>query len=205
MENGTKNGTEKRKKKSEKVTTPTRTAVDEPRDVERALILHDSLCKRVNDTLLSREGVKVRKVWAPDFSTMNKELDNITDKKDTIVLQALTREISNKPPEHINKCIDDIVKKALTKAKKIVLPTIVAREDKQGIWKPIDVVNAHIRYMYEGSDRVVVCDNYALDDTKYRWEDHLHLNDNGTSQLACNLKYSIAEALDVQVVKKGRK
>ena len=35
--------------------------------VERCTILHDSLGKRVNDTLLSREGVGVSKVWALIF------------------------------------------------------------------------------------------------------------------------------------------
>ena len=50
---------------------------------------------------------------------------------------------------------------------------------------------------------VFLCNNDNLRDRKYRQRrDNLHLTDAGTSRLANNLKYTIAESLDSQVVKK---
>ena len=39
-------------------------------EMERVTILHDSLCKMINNTILSREGIKTKKVWAPDIDKM---------------------------------------------------------------------------------------------------------------------------------------
>ena len=126
-------------------------AIQPTKNIERVTILHDSLCRYINDTLLSREGIKTKKVWAPDFTQMNQHLDK-ADEVDTIVVQAVTREIPSKSAENINNDIDEIVEKALTKAKKVVLSTVVAREDKRDIQYKIDLINANLMYKYREND-----------------------------------------------------
>ena len=51
--------------------------------------------------------------------------------------------------------------------------------------------------------KVLVCNNENLRDRKYRINDGIHLTEIGTSRLANNLKYKIAEALGIQVEKKS--
>ena len=63
---------------------------DEARD--EVVLLHDSMCREINDTLLSREKIRVKKVFAPDLEKMEDALDNVNAK--VVVLQALTRDLS---------------------------------------------------------------------------------------------------------------
>ena len=75
----------------------------------------------------------------------------------------------------INLLIKDIVSKALTKAEKVVIITIINRTDVRDI------------------DLKVVCDNHKLYDDHFRIRDRLHLTDDGVSLFASNLKYAIAK------------
>ena len=176
---------------------------DENNNPGRVLIFHDSLCGEINNTILSREMVDTKKVWAPDFRQMEEQL-NKTQNTETIVLQAFTREITSKSVEEINKEIDVVVNKALMISKNIVISTIVAREDTHDIKYKIDSINANMKYKYRDNERVFICDNANLNNEKFRREDGIHLTQHGTSLLATNLKYKIAEALNVNVIKKNR-
>ena len=167
------------------------------------MIFHDSLCRKINNTILSREKIDTKKVWAPDFFQMGEQLDK-TQNTETIVLQAFTREVTSKSVEEMNEEIEVVVNKALMISKNIVLSTIVAREDIYDIKDKIDLINANMKYRYRDNERILICDNINLNDEKFRNEDGIHLTEHGTSVLATNLKYKIAEALNVKVVKKNR-
>ena len=167
---------------------------------DEVVILHDSMCGKINDSLLSREKVTVKKVWAPDLDHMEEALDDVDAK--VVVLAALTRDLDQMETNEMNERITGLVSKALTKANKVVISTIIMREDVVDIDLKVNLVNAHIKMKYKRNDNVVVCDNYKLDDPTFRKVDKLHLNDNDVSILASNLKYSIAEAVGVQVIKK---
>ena len=104
----------------------------------------------------------------------------------------------------MNKSIDETVNKALSKAKKVVVGTIVGREDENDLKYKIDLINANTKYTYRENERVFICDNDNLRDPKFRWTDKLHLNDHGTAVLATNLKYKIAKTLGIEVRKKDR-
>ena len=168
---------------------------------EKVIILHDSLCGKINETILSRENVKTKKIWAPNFEEMEKTLDEI-EHTEVIVVQAFTRDLDNLEVNEMNDRINEIVIKALTKAQKVVVNTIVNREDIQHVGVKAELVNARIKYMYLNHENVLVCDNRNLNDSKFRVRDGLHLTTHGTSILATNLKYKIAEALNIKVIKK---
>ena len=104
----------------------------------------------------------------------------------------------------MNEGIEDIINKALLKSKNIVLSTIVAREDEKDLKEKINVINANMKYTFRDNERIFICDNANLNDEKFRWRDGIHLTQHGTSVLATNLKYKIAESLNVKVVKKVR-
>ncbi len=169
-----------------------------PRD--EVVILHDSMCGKINNSLLSREKVKVKKVWAPDLEQMEDALDHVNAK--VVVLGALTRDLDKMETDEMNERIAGLISKALTKADKVVVSTIIRREDILDIDLKADMVNAYINLKYKRNDDVVICDNYRLYDTMFRREDKLHLTDDGVSILASSLKYAIAEAVGVQVIPK---
>ena len=122
---------------------------------------------------------------------------------ETIVLQVFTRDITKiRNIEAYYKRYYTLISKAKKKAKKVVISTVVYREDVQNIRRPIDLINAYFYYKYDADDDVIICDNSKLNSAEFRFEDHLYLNDAETSVLASNLKYSIAASLNIKVLKK---
>ena len=170
---------------------------------DEVVILHDSLCRNVNDTLLSKEEISVKKIWAPDIERMEDVLDEVNSK--VIVLEAFTRDLDKMETEEMNQKIVGLVSKAASRADKVVLNTIIRREDIEDIDLKADVVNAFIKLKYKRDENVIVCDNHKLHDSRLRREDKLHLNDDGVTIFATNLKYAIAKASGVQVVQKERR
>ena len=175
-------------------------ADEEESSRDEVVILHDSLCKRVNNSLLSRENVRVKKVWAPDLVAMEDALDRVDAK--VVVIEALTRDLATMETGEMKQKIAGIVNKASTKADKVVLSTIVRREDIEDIDLKADLVNAQMKLEYKQNNSVVICDNYKLHDSKFRIGDKLHLSDDGVPIFASNLKYAIADALGIRVQRK---
>ena len=169
----------------------------------KVVLLHDSLCGKVNETILSRENISTKKVWAPNINDMNKKLDEI-ENVDVVVIQALTRNLSGTSINDIEKMIKETTTKASTKAKKVIISTIVGREDSDMMKMKAEVLNASIKYTYYNDPNVFICDNDNLKDKKFRENDGIHLTQHGISVLATNLKYKIAEALNITVAKKNR-
>ncbi len=165
---------------------------DEEETTDDVVILHDSMCRFINDTLLSRENVKVAKVWAPDIEAMEEALDHVNAK--VVVLQAFTRDLGKMEVDEMCQKIVGLVSKALTKAEKVVVSTIIRREDIVDIDLKADLVNAHVILKYKRIEKVGICHNYKLYDGRFMNQDKLHLNDNGIRLFASNLKYAIAFA-----------
>ena len=121
-----------------------------------------------------------------------------------IVLQAFTRDLENNSVDDMNNGIEHVINKALTKTEKLVVSSIIAREDQDNLKTKINLINANLMHAYREDERIYICDNSNLGDEKFRWKDRIHLTQHGTSLLATNLKYKIAEALNINVVKKRR-
>ena len=169
---------------------------------DRVVILHDSLCNDVNDTILSKEDIATRKIWAPDLEAMLKATDEI-EEADVIVIEALTRDLPKKSAEEIAVRLKEVVQKAQTKSKKVVISTLLRRSDSKSSQLKGELVNAAIKFNYGMEDDVIVCDNKDISDASLYKPDGIHLRSNGTSWFASNLKSSIAEALGITI--KGKK
>ena len=170
----------------------------------KVVLFHDSLCKPINESIMSREKVDVKKVWAPTMAQTRTAVEQLEDTPDCIVVQGLTRHVEEKDPaEHVND-VGATVEKCLEKVGKVVLSLIVDREDSPVARSRAKAVNGLLYVKYMEEPRVILCEHENLRDSKNRRADKLHLNDMGTSKLATNLKYKIAEALGVTVVKKPR-
>ena len=101
--------------------------------------------------------------------------------------------------------IKETVAKAATKANKVIISSIVCRDDNEMIKMKAEVVNANLKYAFLNDPKVIVCDNGNLRDKKFRGNDGIHLTPHGTSVFANNLKFKIAESLKISVVRKDRR
>ena len=181
---------------------PTLTPTKDDR-THKVIIFHDSLCKNIDESLMRREDVTVSKVWASTLRESQAKVGEV-DNVDTIVIQGLTRDLDNISAEELSTLTYETVGKCLLKSEKVVVSLVVNREDDDNIQAKLGVVNANIRYKYLKNPRVLVCHHQNLVDRKYRIRDQLHLTEFGTSRLANNLKYKIAESLGITVQNKRR-
>ena len=150
---------------------------------------------------MSKEKIITKKVWAPTIAAMDK-LDEI-EKADDIVIQALTRSVGILQSNEMESKIKDVVTKAASKTDKVIISSIVGREDDLEINMKAEVLNASLKFMFLNDPKVIICDNSNLRDKKFRDRDGLHLTTHGTSVLANNRKYKIAEGLKIPVVRKS--
>ena len=187
--------------------TPASTHVptsNEPVNEPKVLLFHDSLCRNVNESIMSREKVSVKKVWAPTPAQTRAEIDKIVDGEliDCIVVQALTREVGTTETTAFVNDVSETIDKCLTKTEKVVLSLIVDREDDVQARLKAKAANGLLQLKYVNKDQVTICDHFNLSHKRFRCSDKLHLSDPGRAKFANNLKYAIGESLGVQVQKK---
>lgn len=94
------------------------------------VILHDSLCIDTNEPIISKghDGYITKKVPISSLLELDSTLESI-EETDVIVIQALKISLKCKSVKEINQLLNKATSKALTKAKKVVICTIFARED----------------------------------------------------------------------------
>ena len=172
-----------------------------PTSSPKIVLFHDSLCKNINDTMMSREKVDMEKVWAPTLPQTRSEIENLTYTPDCVVIQALTRDVVLKDPmEYVDEIVST-VDLCLTKSEKVVLSLIVDREDCQIARNRLKAVNGLLQVKFMDHPNVTVCEHDKLRDPRNRY-DKLHLNEMGTAKLASNLKHSIAKSIGIKVIRK---
>ena len=175
---------------------------DEPE--ERVILLHDSLCNKINDTILRREEIKRKNIWGPDLEGMKAKITDSIANTDVIVLQALTRDVARLSEEEFCNKVDEVVQLAATKAKKVVISLIVHREDintetNEDLGAKADLINARINIKYRESRDIIICKHSNLFDSRNLKDDGIHLKDFAIPRLASNLKHKMAEALGIEV------
>ena len=116
-------------------------------------------------------------------------------------MHSMTNDLKDRDVDEITNMVADITEKAVRKARKVVISTIVNRDDDPVTNAKAEAVNAGIRFKLMNKTNVSICTNENLKDRKFRC-DKIHLTDRGVSRLANNLKYKIAGALNITVKKK---
>ena len=159
------------------------------------------MCGKINNTLCSRENINVHKIWAPKIENVLEEIDALDENIDVIVIHSMTNDLQDKNVDDLVDLTSTAVDKGLCKAKKVVISSIINRDDDLLISTKAAAVNAIIRFKFVNNPRVVLCINDNLKEKKFRC-DKVHLTERGVSRFANNLKYKIAGALDITVTKK---
>ena len=167
------------------------------------ILFHDSLCKDINETILSNENIDTNKIWAPTLPEVQEKLEEI-DKTDVIVIEPLTRHLKDMEIDSLISLISETVDKCTQKADHVIISTIIKRDDDEEIGVKAEIINANMKYKYLNVSNVTICNNDNLYDRKYRAQDGIHLKPIGTSRFASNLKYKIAESLGITVERKRR-
>ena len=125
------------------VTNPIRNTNDVPEDrpvTPNVVLFHDSLCKHINNTILSREGVTTTKVWAPNLLHIQEKVENMQF-TDAIVIQSLTREVNeDSNREDVLALASETVDKCLQKSGKVVISSIIHREDDDTLGVKAEIV-----------------------------------------------------------------
>ena len=153
------------------------------------VIFHDSLCKNIKDTIMINENVKTTKTWAPTLNEIQDKVENM-DNVDTIVIES-TNEIVELASKTVETC--------LQKGNKVVISSIIQRDDDKEVGDKAENVNVNLMYKYLNNPRVMVCNNDNLRERKFCIADGVHLTDYGTSRFANNLKFKIAESLGITI------
>ena len=130
-----------------------------------------------------------------DIQREVKEIENV----DTIVIESLTRHLGGMGADAIVQLTNETVNACLEKSNNAVISSIIKRDDDQAISNKAEDVNVKLRCEYLSNSRVFVCNNDNLYERKFRVRDGIHLSDFGTSRFANNLKFKIAQSLQITV------
>ena len=147
----------------------------------KVLLMHDSICGKINNTICSKENIDVEKVWAPNVSKLSEEIDKIENNVDVIVIHTMTNDLKDKSVENISNEMSQAVEQGLAKTKKIILSTIVSRDDDETLNAKAAAVNANIKVKFLSNPRVIISINENVKDKKFRY-DKIHLMDHGVSR-----------------------
>ena len=99
----------------------------------------------MNPTILSREKITTKKMWALTLADVQKELTE-TPKSDAVILQPLTRSLNNTSAEDSINQTTETIEMCSAKVDRVVLSTIISRDDDPIVDAKADLVNANLTY-----------------------------------------------------------
>ena len=96
----------------------------------KVILFHDSMCGgKINDTICSRENIEVEKIWAPRINNVIEEIENLEETADVFAIHTMTNDLKDKNVDEMIGLISDVVDKSLNKCKKVIISTIINRDD----------------------------------------------------------------------------
>ena len=137
-------------------------------DTPSIILFHDSLCRTINNTMMSRENISMSKIWAPTMDAVQREVMGLESEVDAIVIHSLTRKVGDVSPEDLTSITYETVDKCLTKAGKVIISLIVDREDDPMIRIKAEAVNAMIKLKYVDHPQVLVCHHNNLRERTFK-------------------------------------
>ena len=176
----------------------------------KVLLVGTSNTKDIDTTKLSAK-FDTTKVLAYNFEQTKEKIENAkSESYDAIVLHSLSNELRNMQPEPCASKTESLVQLCQNtwSGVKVIISLATPRLD--GLNTKAELVNAMIKDRLHNMDSVYLCDNSNLahrgtpNEKFLQMHDKFHLNKEGTSVLASNIKVSISSALGIQVFQKQR-
>ena len=175
--------------------------VDQP-DV---VLLHDSICKRINNTILSREGVSVQMIPTFTLTQVVDELEHLTAPRKAIVVHVGVNDLKTDDAPTVAERTIYVTNLLRTKFPHlpIILSNIVECDDKHA-QDAINLINGTVNLKYD-SDPNIHTSRHHIQKWGRSNGDGIHLNDEGTRTLAGDLKNTITQVLGITVQPRTRR
>ena len=170
-------------------------------DVEDVFIVHDSLFKYVNEGLMKKEKVTVKKTFTPHLDNALRVVTSLSTKPKVVFLHTATNDLPHISEEEILSKITEIHTICRQRGMKFIWSGITPRSDDPSINAKGQLVNARIRYTLAREEETFFSWNGNFVDerggvNKSFYEDDIHLNKQGSRTLALNTRHSICKALN---------
>ena len=172
------------------------------------LFFHDSLGKRINDTILKNEKLVTEKSLTYKLEDIQQEIN----KRPTIPHRAVVihcgtnnLNVDGQTPDTIVQRMEELVHSIQRKSPntRILISSIVRRKDNARKQRELQYINAAVELRCTELNNVSVVHNDNIDEGCLG-TDLIHLGKKGTSRLAVNIKKAVAKALDIPVVTRPR-
>eukprot|EP00112_Aurelia_sp_Birch-Aquarium-sp1_P021061 Seg5571.1 transcript_id=Seg5571.1/GoldUCD/mRNA.D3Y31 product="putative RNA-directed DNA polymerase from transposon X-element" protein_id=Seg5571.1/GoldUCD/D3Y31 len=183
---------------------------DETPAAEDVLLFGDSHLKRITaEWLLKKEGKSARIVAAPHLANLKKTLVAMRNNPECILIHCGTNDLQSRNPEEIVTLMMECIEVATAKAQTVIVGSLLPRYDDPNLHLKTQIVNAMLLEKSMENDQLFMCDNNNLNIRedqvrKFFTEDKLHLNQEGSSVLASNIRSKICGVLHIQIISRGR-
>ena len=172
---------------------------------EDVLLIGDSHLKRINaDWLLKKENKKTKIEISYKLEDTRRTLTSLNSKHQCIVIHCGTNDLKERSPESMMATLLECIDIAKAKAGKVVVGSLIPRYDDPQLNLKTQIFNTSLlENSLDVNAPFLLADNSNLhvrEDlvSKYFVDDKLHLNQDGSSTLAANMRRSICNALQIK-------
>ena len=167
------------------------------------LFFHDSLGKKINNTIMKNEKLVTEKSLTYKLDDIQQDLNgraSIPHRAIVIHCGTNNLNVEGQTPDTIVKKMDQLVQSIHRKAPDahVIISSIVTRKDSEKKQRQLDYINAAIGLKYADNRHVSTVSNNNVDEGCLG-TDLIHLGKKGTSRLAVNIKKAVAKALGIPV------
>ena len=176
---------------------------DPPPRLPDVIFFHDSLGKPINKTISAREGLITKKIQTARLHKVQEEIDKMpaSSAPRLFVIHVGTNDL------HYDT-VDDILDKYVKLVSsihekfpqaKVLVSHIVIRNDNESLHLMLDLINASLSIEFADNNQIKVCRHLNIGVEHLKKRDGVHLTDAGTVNLSKNLRYAVANCLNVKL------
>ena len=173
---------------------------------EDVLVIGDSHLIRINpEWLLKKENKKTKIKISYKLDDTRRTLSSLKSKHDCIMIHCGTDDLKDKSPESMMSALSECIDNATTKAGKVIVGSLIPRYDDPQLNLKTQIFNtsllensldANAPFLLGDISNLHVREDLV---SKYFVNDKLHLNQDGSSILAANMRRSICNALQIKI------
>ena len=162
------------------------------------LLFHDSLGKKINNTIFKHQNLTTAKILTYHLGEIRSNIPKRNAPPRACIIHTLTNDVTkNKDVNSLTKELDSLVDELKTTfpTTKIIVSNIVSRDTHK---QQVEYINAYMNINHNNNN-VSTCSHKTI---RYedRWNDGIHLEQSGTNKLASDLKKSTMKALGLPKV-----
>ena len=168
------------------------------------MILHDSLGFGINAGIMSKQQLKTVKTTCFKLDHVAAEITKLkasSHRPKALVIHSGTNDLKDgASAEDIIRKYEEIIQdvNANILGTKVVVSTIVPREDSRKLQRNVEYINAYLNRKYGDSEEATIVMNNDIRGYRYKKRDGVHLKEDGSSRLGSHLNKGIKRALNIK-------